>query len=251
MFYASVNLAPGTYGYKFFVDGKWMIDLNASYSKDPLGFDDNIIEVVPANLEHSLKYDDIKQELDETPINLTKSEKKAIFVKITTNLNLQGSLKIKGSWDDWQSLYPMKLKFSQALNQHEHVICFLLNPGIYEYKYFINDLYYMHDFNKLARNDNFGGFNNYIKVIEKHSESGIGAKFYANELIWCKVDVDELNFSAIQGHSMNLIGEDFYIFGGFYRQKFIDTLRCVNKDNLQIEQPYTTGRSPEPRAYHK
>ena len=227
-----------------------MIDLKADHSKDPLGFDDNILEVVPAIMEHSLRYDDIKQELDELPISFTKNEKTAVLVKITTII--EGSLKIKGNWDNWASLYPMKSKFYQALNLNENVIYLLLDPGIYEYKYFINDSYYQHDTNKLSRSDNFGGFNNYFKVLDKRApDENLDAAFNLQELTWNKIDVEELNFSAIQGHTINMIGDEFYIFGGFYHGKFLDTLRCVCKDNLQIEQPYTTGRTPEARAYHK
>lgn len=242
-------MAPGVYSYKFQVDGKYVIDQNAPFAMGPLGNDDNIIEVVPAIMEHSIKYDDIKQELDEIPINFAKNQKNAIFVKITTSM--EGPLKIKGSWDDWTSLYPMKSKYYQALNKPENVINFLLNPGIYEYKYFVNNSQLIHDSNQLSRPDNYGGFNNYFKVIEKHLDTNPEGRFTPEKVNWDKIDVEELNFSPIQGHSISLIGEEFYIFGGFYRQKFIDTLRCVNKENLQIEQPYTTGRMPEPRAYHR
>lgn len=242
-----MNLAPGNYGYKFLVDGQWMIDLNAPNSKDPLGFDDNIIEVVPAIMEHSLRFDDIKQELDDTPLNFANPERTSVLVRITTTM--EGSLKIKGNWDNWASLHPMKSKFYQALNVNESVIYLVLNPGIYEYKFFVNDTYYLHDSNKLSHSDNFGGFNNYFKVLDKQAPDA--KMINVEELIWNKIDVEELNFSPIQGHSINLIGDEFYIFGGFYHGKFLDTLRCVSKDNLQIEQPYTTGRTPEPRAYHK
>jgi len=232
------------------VDGQWMIDLSTEHAKDPNGFDDNVIEVVPAIMEHSLRFDDIKLELDETPIDFTKNNQIAILVKITTTI--EGLVKIKGSWDNWASLHPMKKKYYQVLNHDENVIYLLLNPGFYEYKYFINDSYFMHDSNKLSRSDNFGGFNNYLKVIDKQpSDVSFGLPFNIEELTWSKIDVDELNFSAIEGHTINLIGEEFYIFGGFYHGKFLDILRCVSKDNLQIEQPYTTGRIPEPRAYHK
>jgi len=227
-----------------------MIDLNAPHSKDPLGFEDNNIEVVPAIMEHSLRFDDIKQELDESPLSFANNEQTAVFVKITTTL--EGTLKIKGSWDNWASLHPMKSKFYQALNLNESVSYLVLNPGIYEYKFFVNDTFYMNDSNKLSRSDNFGGFNNYFKVLDKQvPDASLAKMLNVEELTWSKIDVEELNFSAIQGHTINLIGEEFYIFGGFYHGKFLDTLRCVSKDNCQIEQPYTTGRIPEPRAYHK
>lgn len=248
-FYISVNLAPGVYSYKYFVDNKWIVDLNAASFKDPvLGVDDNIIEVVPAVMEYSVRYEDMKQELEEIPLNFAKCEKTAVVVKLA--IVMEGSLKIKGNWDNWADLIPMKKKFSQALNLYENYIYLLLDPGSYEYKYLVNNTDYRHDSSKLSRSDNFGGFNNFFKVLEKHN-CNFGLNFEVEKLTWKKIDVEELNFSAIQGHSINVIGDDIYIFGGFYHGKFLDTLRCVSKDNLQIEQPYTTGRTPEPRAYHK
>lgn len=255
-YFTTVNLIPGIYRYKYEVDGRWVHDESVEHSENAFGVIDNLIEVVPAISEYSYLPSEIDQELDCEPINFAMDSSKAVIVKIATTI--EGPLKIKGSWDNWKSEIKMNSKFYQALNCTENVVFLLLNQGNYEYKFVVHDTHYQHDPNKFSKSDNFGGFNNYIKVLEKQS---VDLTFAFNNkkkiqtldvlnLKWTKIDVEELNFSAIQGHSINLFKDEFFIFGGFHHGKFLDTLRCVNAANLQIEQPCTTGKSPEARAYH-
>ena len=251
MFYTTVNLIPGTHHYKYEVDGRWCYDPENPSEPNSLGIIDNLIEVVPAMIEYSSLSDDEVEATHTKPKNFSRDKEKAVFVKIATRM--EGNLKLKGSWDNWQSEIKMVWTFYQALNCYENVAFLLLDPGNYEYKFRVEGKGYIHDLNKFNKADNYGGFNNFIKVLARPENLGEENKelFNVNSLKWTKIEVEELNFSAIQGHSINLFGDEFFIFGGFHHGKFLDTLRCINTTTLQVEQPYTTGKFPEARAHHR
>jgi hypothetical protein len=242
---------PGNYHYKYEVDGRWCYDPDSPYEPNSLGIIDNVIEVVPAMIEYSNLSENEIGTTDTKPKNFSCNKNNPVFVKIATRL--EGNLKLKGSWDNWQSETKMVWTFYQALNCYENVAFLLLDPGSYEYKFRVEGKGYIHDSNKFNKSDNFGGFNNFIKVLPRPENLNEENKelFNVSNLKWLKIEVEELNFSPIQGHSINLFRDDFFIFGGFHHGKFLDTLKCINTTSLQVEQPFTTGKCPEARAYHK
>lgn len=40
--------------------------------------------------------------------------------------------------------------------------------------------------------------------------------------------MDGLNFGAIQGHSLNCIRNQIYVFGGFYHGRFLNTIYAID-----------------------
>jgi len=72
-----------------------------------------------------------------------------------------------------------------------------------------------------------------------------------NDLYWNQIDCPELNFAAIQGHSMDLIADTIFIFGGFYHNNFLETLYGLNISTLEVMSLETKGKHmPDRRAYH-
>ena len=70
-------------------------------------------------------------------------------------------------------------------------------------------------------------------------------------MYWNQIDCPDLNFAAIQGHSMDLIAETIFIFGGFYHNNFLETLYALNIGTLEVMPLETKGKyMPDRRAYH-
>lgn len=73
---------------------------------------------------------------------------------------------IKCSFDNWTKMYPLVPKEDQITKNLFYRCKLLLPPGIYEYK-FIIDNNWVFDPLKPKVSDNNGGFNNEIRVADK------------------------------------------------------------------------------------
>jgi hypothetical protein len=108
----------------------------------------------------------------------------------------------------------------------------------------------------MSINDGQGGLNNIIMVSKRRVDKQAKSSNNGDEELktlnirWRTVEIEELNFAAIQGHSMNFVADDIYIFGGFYHGKFCDVLYCLRIDDLEVRGIDTKGKAPEPRAFH-
>jgi hypothetical protein len=56
--------------------------------------------------------------------------------------------------------------------------------------------------------------------------------------------------SLIQGHSMNIVGNKIYIFGGILKKKFINELYVIDIKTMELDVVYPNGNLPVERAYH-
>ena len=208
---------------------------------------DNEIRVFPAVVDYDEEENCFAND-DQIYVNHSKNLKESVKVTITTYL--EGCLKIKGSWDDWKLELPMIKKYNQAVNKHENTVYIKLDPGVYQYKFYNMDTKeWIHDKTRSKIDDKFGGKNNIINVFGKTKKKQESIESY-KILIWSEIEIDGLNFSAVQGHSISSISESIFIFGGFFHGRFLDSLYILNLSNLEVIQPPTKGTIPEPRAYH-
>ena len=78
-----------------------------------------------------------------------------------------------------------------------------------------------------------------------------------NELNWSIIKEDGLNFTAIQGHTMNMIGNLIYVFGGLYHNKFSNTMYIIDIEEaevfifIKVYNIIPAGFIPDNRAYHQ
>ena len=99
----------------------------------------------------------------------------------------------------------------------------------------------------MRTDDGFGGFNNVIKVREKEEET----LWSPENLEWSMRKEDGLNFTAIQGHTMEMRGQHIYIFGGFFHGRFLNTMYKIDMEESEVYSIVSQGLTPENRAYHQ
>lgn len=243
---------PGLYQYKFLVDGVWAYDKNELSITNSYGSINNIIEVFPASHETLTEHDSEDNEIIRFPS--MRDNESLTTVKILTQMK-GSSVLLRGSWDNWTSIIKMRSKIKIPFDYSEFVAYLKLASGKYEYK-FIVDGAWQHEASKMTTSDGCGGLNNVIMVskrgVEKENKGNRNAEGDLNVLNirWRTVEIEELNFAAIQGHSMNFVADDIYIFGGFYHGKFCDVLYCLRIDDLEVRGIDTKGKAPEARAFH-
>lgn len=66
-----------------------------------------------------------------------------------------------------------------------------------------------------------------------------------NEYKWTQVNIDINLTTPRAGGNGVIIGNDFWIFGGFYDKEFLGDLHVINLSNGEIKRPKTTGIPPE------
>jgi len=60
----------------------------------------------------------------------------------------------------------------------------------------------------------------------------------------------QINFERAQGHSLSVMGDFVYIFGGFANGKFKNSMHVINLKTWEIDLANCQGSLPEERAYH-
>ena len=50
---------------------------------------------------------------------------------------------------------------------------------------------------------------------------------------------------------MDIQGQQIYVFGGMYHNKFLNTMYKIDLEEAEVYRVVSTGVVPDPRAYHK
>ncbi len=250
-FKLQLSLAKGKYEYKFIVDGVWRYDPYQSTVPDGIGGKNNIIEVEPANFP-----DDEYDNEDYFVIISNKKKANNNYKIITISYPYPASwVAIKGSWDNWTE--QISLKRIKKNNDHNFYVTLQINPGNYQFKFIVDGNWTINPaFPVVKTKDDHE--NNILNISSHFSlttqkPQNFEVKPY---LKWRKEEgswMREGNIHhTIQGHSMNIICDKVYIFGGLAKEKFTNNIYvyCPQTKEFSIIEDQA-GDIPEPRAFHQ
>lgn len=227
-----------------------MHDPQAPCEKDNFGTYNNVVEVKPALFQES--DDEEENPSDYAVVVQRKSEDRNLqkMIKITYPFNANW-VNLKGSWDDWAQEIPLK-KFKNNITGHnEFYVKIRLSKGVYEYKFLV-DGQWMIDPTKLTVKKPDGYENNIIEVKSKQKAK---AAFFEKDRKFQWEPMPAIDAPGdfkymFQGHSMSVVGEDVYIFGGMVNQTFSNEMYKINLVTNKVSIVEQLGQIPDGRAYH-
>jgi len=247
-----LSLSPGIYEYKFIVDGIWKHDPLQSTVYDGFSGKNNIIEVKPRTFHEE------EQEEDENIIYIhsPESHKGLKLTKIVYQFPANWVV-IKGSWDNWKEPIMLKKVKNSFTGFAEFFVLLKIMPGTYEFKFVVDGQWTTNPY--LPITTSFDGYENNLLIVTSCPNTKSKAKplTYKDEhvLNWRREEGKWTECGRIhhtlQGHSMNVVSDLVYIFGGLANNKFTNTLYCfdpaTNEFSVVDDQ---LGDIPEPRAFH-
>ncbi|KRX06891.1 Immunoglobulin E-set [Pseudocohnilembus persalinus] len=247
--FVTVKLPLGSHQYKYIVNGAWIHDPSKPTCEDGKGGYNNVVEVLPRAIEAE------QSDSDDEINSYNTNESGDINIKIRTHLDAP-ELEVLGSWDNWNNKIKLKKTFSHIQNKYIHYAKLSLPPGKYEYKFVSGDIF-MHDPEQKIIKNTFGSFNNLIMVNEKKecnlSTQSQDGNDYMRQLVWrsAKVSKDFVFDQMLIGHSLNIVGNVLYVFGGQRGGQFMNRFYAYNVKEQEMEHVQMYGNTPSPRAYCK
>jgi N-acetylneuraminic acid mutarotase len=253
-FKLEVSLPPGIYEYKFIVDGVWQY--NPYEGVVEAGFDtfNNIIEITPP------KYHD--EELDEEGIeyvDLNQQNKVNTLPWKIMKLVYQfpaESVAVKGSWDGWKKKFPLKKSRNNFTGKEEFYVAIKISSGNYHFKFLVDNVWTTSPTYPLAK-DSTDVQNNILVVPSRFKKPHLNHINWEQKgtLNWKREEGRWTECGRIhhtfQGHSMNVVCDMIYIFGGMANNVFTNILYTfdprTNEFSL-VDEP--NGDIPSPRAFH-
>jgi hypothetical protein len=254
-FKLEVSLLPGTYQYKFIVDGVWKYDPYDSVVDDEIDNKSNIIHILPQRHHDGEEEAEVTDFVDLVQPNQVNSIPYKIM-KIVYQFSAE-SVAILGSWNNWKDQIPLKKIQNNFSGSEEFYVVIRIPSGNYHFKFLVNGSWMTSPTYPLAK-DSTDVENNILVV----PSLGKGHRFkYINwaekgTLEWKREESKWTECGTIhhtfQGHSMNVVCDLIYIFGGMANNKFTNTLYIydprTNEFSLVDEQ---NGDIPGPRAFHQ
>lgn len=167
-----LNLEPGTYEYKFVVDGRWMEDPYSDSHKDDTYGGQNSVLIVPDNKEAMVA--GVGRGKDKPALKKPPKEKAAPegAVNVTFVFDAGGSANVyvAGTFNNWNQNQD---KLSDDDGDGVYQITLPLSPGRYQYK-FVRDGQWLTDETAAEfADDSFGGRNSVLDVPHEAGEEGI------------------------------------------------------------------------------
>ena len=254
-FSLELSLLPGTYQYKFIVDGVWKFDPNHAIVDDGIDLKNNEINILP------VRHHDGEEDLEGLEfIDLVPSHKNNSNLSKIMKIVYQFPAKyvsVKGSWDNWTQTIPLKKVRNNFTGAEEFFTVLRLSAGNYNFKFLVDEKWNTSPTYPLAK-DSTDNENNILVVSSfvKNSQSKRVNWLEKGTLMWKREEGKWTECGKIhhtfQGHSMNAVCDLIYIFGGIANNKFTNTLYTfdprTNEFSLVDDQ---IGEVPEPRAFHQ
>jgi len=253
-FKLQLSLTQGVYQYKFLVDGVWQYDPSAKTVDDGIGGKNNIIEVKPTD------FNDGEEDDNEDYFIIIANQKAMDSNYKIMNINYTSSaswVAIKGSWDNWKEQIALK-RVKSGQDSANFYVALKIAPGNYQFKFIVDGQWTLSpDYPILKNKDDPLIVNNLLNIpsyftLSTPKPNNLEKKPY---LLWHREDGKWAHGGKIhhtlQGHSMNVICDNVYIFGGMANVKFTNTMYVYNPRTAEfsiIEDQ--SGDIPEPRAFH-
>lgn len=221
------------------------------------GFGDrhNIISVVPAEFGDEVE----DQEHEEYFVfikNRVNPNSQYKIMKITYQIPAKW-VAMKGSWDNWKEEIVLKRTVRKKDSSPQFYVTMKIAPGSYQFKFIVDGTWVV---------------NPAYPIIKNHDQSEnnlLNVPYYSTLACPNPTNLEEKNFLAwrreegkwtecgrihhtLQGHSMNIICDIVYIFGGMANNKFTNTLYTFDpKTNEFSVVEDQSGDIPPPRAFHQ
>ncbi|MBK8166880.1 MAG: hypothetical protein IPK64_13135 [bacterium] len=169
-----MDLAPGTYQYKFVVDGSWLQDpLNAAAQDDGFGGKNSVVKV-PAG----------KDKIDAAAgggaagaaaaaapgAAAGDGELRSVEFAFTPVISGVTNVFLAGSFNDWND---SKTRMLDADKDGTYTVTLLLAQGTYQYKFVVDGQWKQDPNNPVGTDDGFGGQNSVLKVDASYATIAI------------------------------------------------------------------------------
>lgn len=251
LFKVELSLAPATYQYKFIVDGVWKIDEMERSEDNGFGERHNLISVMPA------RFGEVEDQDDEEYFVFIKNHKNPSpqykIIKIVYPIPAKW-VAMKGSWDNWKE--EIVLKRVVKNNSAEFYVTMKISPGNYQFKFIVDGTWIVHPGYPVIKNPDRSENNELIIPFYStlacpnpvNLETKISLKWRREEGKW--TECGRIHHT-LQGHSMDVICDTIYLFGGMANGKFTNTLYTFDpKTNEFAVVEDQSGDIPPPRAFH-
>lgn len=233
------------------MDGVWKHDPLEAYEDNGIGEKHNVISVTPAEFGYEEEDNEEYFVFIKNQIN-PDSQYKIIRMSYKFPANW---VAVRGSWDHWKE--EIVLKKSKSTGSPEFYVTIKIAPGNYQFKFIVDGNYVLVDGYPTVKAPN-GAENNmlavpYYSTLACPKPTNLETNIYLN---WRREEGKWTECGRIhhtlQGHSMNIICDIVYIFGGMANNKFTNTLYTfdpkTNEFSVVEEQQ---GDIPSPRAFHQ
>lgn len=263
MFVLRRCLLPGNYEFKFRVNGlKWRCSPffpTTSQNRDAANNSIRIQACVrDAVLVRSFAASsDSEASLSTTDLSLGPKKKyNAIFVLNFVSLNCMlktigqlsySRVEVWGSWNNWTAPVEMEREYKSndsILIGHKNLI-----SGSYFYKFRIDGHFCLDMFRPEFRE---GGYANHLLELKTAEDPFIlrrSSILHGTEINFISSPV--LSALAIHGHSMDVIGEDIYIFGGFWNGNETNALIRIGNTSKELKVIETKdSEACPPTSFH-
>ena len=166
-------------------------------------------------------------------------------------------MSIKGSWDNWKEEIALKRVKNNFTGFSEFYVTMKIAPGNYQFKFLVDGEWVASSSYPIVETGD--NHQNNILTVPAYSTlacpkpSNLEEKIYLNwrreESKWTECGTIH---HTLQGHSISVICDIVYLFGGLANGKFTNTLYTYDpKTNEFSVIEDQSGDIPESRAFHK
>jgi len=249
-FKLEMSLVPGTYEYKFIVDGVWKYDPNDCVVDDGVDFKNNRIEILPVRHNDGEEYDEGLEPVDL--LSKTKNRMKSFQVMKIVYQFPANSVSIKGSWDNWSQEIPLTRIRNNFTDAEDFLVALRIPCGTYHFKFLVDREWKTSPKYPLTEQENnilvVPGRNPAPRERRIDWKDKGAMNWRREEGSW--TECGKIHHT-LQGHSMNVVCDLIYIFGGIANNQFTNVLFTfdprTNEFSLVDDQD---GEIPTPRAFH-
>ena len=230
----------------------WTCDPYEKTVDDGMGGRSNVIEVESANFNDNDEIDN--EDYFIIISNQKKSNTNYKIVPVTYPFPASW-VAIKGSWDNWKEQIALK----RVKNNHDHnfYVTLKIAPGNYQFKFIVDGEWKLNPAYPMIKTKD-DHKNNVLSISSRFTLTtqkplNLEKKPY---LLWKREEGTFAHGGSIhrtlQGHSMNVICDNVYLFGGLANGKFTNAIYSYNpRTNESSIVEDQGGDIPEPRAFHQ
>ena len=145
-----------------------------------------------------------------------KTDSESLFQNIDKQIDQKDcSVKVAGTWDNWKTKLPMKKVAANFGHKTIYTKNILLKPGIYQYKFIVDDIWVTDpDIPSIVDE---GGNENHQVEVQLINPLDRTSKILFNDhevASWSSVDIQDMPNMSTYGHTINIVGDKIYLFGG-------------------------------------
>lgn len=254
-----MNFPVGRHEFKFRVNSNsWTISDYFPICSSKDGTLNNYVIVKPFK---SREYVIIKQkeainsDIVEVKILLTEISLRHMLKHLKKAMRTDIIVELYGSWNNWSTGEKMIMHKRQEQECTYWCIQKPLAVRYYEYKFKIDQEWVLDIYRDTVVN--LDGHTNHALDLprlifhDRFEPNKVRLNVHRKFMI-SLIKSEDLDFFSLYGHSMNAIGPKIYIYGGFCRNSFINSILEVNPDDLDVKVIEMVDKnSPNQISFHR